>query len=197
MKNYKHHFSKILKIHFPDNAISMESEIERQFDLLQRDVHFSKSSTNPVDRRMEIAAYFLATIQVLDREKLDFSTIRNVVIEIAREAVRPKNRFQAFLKRLPARLVDTFAGKILLKIFARKVSRLAHPDGFKVSVLTRKEETLGFGYGFDILECGICKLFQKHDYQRFTFILCEVDFITSGLAGLKLVRSGTIASGAK
>lgn len=48
--------------------------------------------------------------------------------------------------------------KILTKHFPQK----GHPDGFRVNMLTDKAETLGFGYGFDIMECGICKLFKKH-----------------------------------
>ncbi|MDB5014511.1 MAG: hypothetical protein JWQ25_2713, partial [Daejeonella sp.] len=43
---------------------------------------------------------------------------------------------------------------------------------------------------------GICKLFNKHNYQKYSAILCEVDEITSALAGLELIRKGTIARGA-
>ncbi|WP_373549566.1 L-2-amino-thiazoline-4-carboxylic acid hydrolase [Haliscomenobacter sp.] len=74
---------------------------------------------------------------------------------------------------------------------------MGHPDGFLANIITDKAETYGFGYGVDILECGICKLFKKHNYQRYASILCEVDEITSKLAGLQLIRSGTIANGAK
>lgn len=42
----------------------------------------------------------------------------------------------------------------------------------------------------------ICKLFQKHGAGRYAAILCEVDKLTSSLAGLELIRSGTIANGA-
>ena len=64
------------------------------------------------------------------------------------------------------------------------------------SIIRGKDETYGLGYGIDIVECGICKLFQKHNYQQYASILCEVDEITSSLAGLQLIRTGTIASGA-
>jgi hypothetical protein len=47
-----------------------------------------------------------------------------------------------------------------------------------------------------MIECGICKLFEKHNYGKYTSIPCEVDELTSGLAGLKLIRNGTIALGA-
>lgn len=66
-----------------------------------------------------------------------------------------------------------------------------------VKIITDKKETFGLGYGVDILEYGVCKLFKKHKYEKYSSILCEVDEITSHLAGLKLIRTGTIALGAK
>jgi hypothetical protein len=39
--------------------------------------------------------------------------------------------------------------------------------GFIATIITDKKETLGLGYGVDILECGICKLFNKHNYQKY------------------------------
>ncbi|MFI5156145.1 MAG: L-2-amino-thiazoline-4-carboxylic acid hydrolase [Chitinophagales bacterium] len=35
------------------------------------------------------------------------------------------------------------------------------------------------------------------DSKKYASILCEVDKVTSGLAGLDLIRTGTIALGAK
>ena len=111
--------------------------------------------------------------------------------------MRPKNKLQQFLKRLPAKLTNTWLTKLFLKSLGKKVSRKAHEDGFVAKIITDKNETFGFGYGFDILECGICKLFKKYKYEKYSSILCEVDEITSSLAGLKLIRTGTIALGAK
>ena len=47
------------------------------------------------------------------------------------------------------------------------------------------------------IECGICKLFQKHNAGKYASILCEVDKVTSNLAGLELIRNSTIAYGAE
>ena len=80
---------------------------------------------------------------------------------------------------------------------AKILSQLVKACGVKANLITSKEETLGFGYGVDILECGICKLFKRYQYERFTPLLCEVDHITSSLAGLTLKRTGTIALGAQ
>ena len=79
----------------------------------------------------------------------------------------------------------------------KKVSKNSNQDGFIANIITGKNDTYGFGYGIDILQCGICKLFHKHNYGKYSSILCEVDELTSALAGLKLIRTGTIAMGAK
>ncbi|HEY1053826.1 MAG TPA: L-2-amino-thiazoline-4-carboxylic acid hydrolase, partial [Emticicia sp.] len=70
------------------------------------------------------------------------------------------------------------------------------PDGFVAHIITNKKETNGLGYGVDIIECGICKLFKKHNYQKYVSILCEVDKYTTNLAGLSMIRTDTIANGA-
>lgn len=197
MANYKKTFYFVLIKYFPNEQKTLESKINAAFELMEKDVSFAKTSPNPVDRRMEIAAYFLSTIKILDEKSIDYETIRKIIIEIAEEYVRPKNHFQAFLKKLPAKLVNTFLGKWLVNYLKNKAKIQTNQMGFRVNFITEKEETLGLGYGFDILECGICKLFKRYNYEKYNSILCEVDNITSNLAGLRLIRTGTIANGAK
>jgi len=98
---------------------------------------------------------------------------------------------------MPAKLANTWLATVFLKKFNKRVSKNSNPGGFIANIITDKQETLGLGYGVDIIECGICKLFKKHNYQKYSSILCEVDAITAELAGLKLIRNGTIALGAK
>jgi hypothetical protein len=76
------------------------TEITSVFDVVKNDIQFSYTSINPMDKRMEIAAYFLAAIKVLDKEGESFEKIRKLIIEIAKESVQPKNKFQSFLKKL-------------------------------------------------------------------------------------------------
>lgn len=172
-------------------------EIESEFTALEEAVRFARSSKNPMDRRLEISAYFLALVKVLDKRGTNYEKIREISLEIARDYVRPKNWIHAKLKRLPVKLIGTKISAFLLKYLDLKLSVRGHPDGFVSRVITDKNETYGLGYGVDILECGICKLFTKQGYGQFSSILCEVDYITSNLAGLELVRSGTIANGAQ
>lgn len=172
-------------------------EIEDEYIHLEKDISCAASSKNPLDKRLVISACYLALIKVLDQHGQPYESIREICLEIAEDYVRPKNRLEAFMKRIPAVLIRTKVFQIIMEYMDRRIRGREHPEGFVSRILTDKQETYGLGYGVDILECGICKLFAKHHYDRFAPILCEVDFITTKLAGLKLVRSGTIANGAE
>lgn len=196
MKDYRPYFLKAIKHHFPDTQESINHSTESEYDLLKNDIAFASTSKNPMDRRIDFSGYFLSLIKVLDKQGESFEKIRAVCLEVATDFVQPKNGFQAWLKKLPVKIVGSGFAKPIVKAFGKRVGRLGHPDGFVATILTDKNDTLGLGFGVDILECDICKLYQKHNYKRFASILCEVDHITTSLAGLDMTRTGTIANGA-
>jgi hypothetical protein len=197
MANYKKYFIAALEQHFPDRVDTLAANVERHYAVIAVDTKFAATSKNPIDKRLDFCSYFLALIKALDDEGQSFQTIRKICLEVVTEYVRPKNRIQRVAKRLPPKLLNTWLSNLLIKLFHRRVSQNSNPDGFVANIITDKRDTFGLGYGIDILECGICKLFSKHNYQKYSSILCEVDEITSNLAGLKLIRTGTIALGAK
>ena len=197
MANYRKYFVAGIKKNFPVQSNTIVTRADLHYKIISADTSFAASSTNPIDKRLDFSAYFLALIKTLDEQGEKFETTRKICLEIVTEYVRPKNKLQQLLKKLPAKLINTKLATYLLKVFNKRVSRNSNPEGFIANIITDKKETLGLGYGVDILECGICKLFNKHNYQKYSSILCEVDHITSDLAGLKLVRNGTIALGAK
>lgn len=197
MKAYKKYFHNALKTHFPQAFSQMIAELETHYQHISLDSSFAATSSNPIDRRLDFSAYFLALIQTLDEQGEPFERIRTICLEVVIDYVKPKNQLQTLLKKMPVRLMNTWFGQYLIKSLQRKAGKLGHPDGFLANIITDKAETYGLGYGVDILECGICKLFKKHNYQQYSSILCEVDEVTSNLAGLQMIRSGTIANGAK
>lgn len=194
--NFKKYFKHILIKRFPESYGCLLLDIDHKYYQISIDINFSKTSKNPLDKRLDLMAYFLATIQSLQGNKVDPEQIKNICIEVATLYVKPKNRLHKWLKKLPPKLINTHLASIFLKILDKKISHKSHDDGFLAKVIMDKQATYGFGYGIDILECGICKLFNKHDAGKFTPILCEVDKITSSLADLELIREGTIANGA-
>jgi hypothetical protein len=196
MDNFKKYFLQAIRKNYPKKSTELITETENHFSHISKDTRFAATSKNPIDRRLDFSAYFLALVQTLDERGESFERIREICLEIVIEYVKPKNKFQQFLKKLPPKMIGTGVADILLKAFSKKVGQNDNPEGFIANIITDKNETYGFGYGVDIIECGICKLFKKHQYEKYASILCEVDKVTSGLAGLELIRTGTIANGA-
>jgi hypothetical protein len=196
MKAYRKYFTKSLEQNFPHEYDKIQKTLDRHYQYISIDTRFASMSANPIDRRLDFSAYFLALIKTLDERGESFEFIRARCLEIVTDYVKPKNKFQEFKKRLFPKLTNTWLGQSLIRAFQKRVSTNSNPDGFIANIITDKQETLGLGYGIDIIECGICKLFRKHQYQKYVSILCEVDKITSGLAGLELIRTGTLANGA-
>jgi hypothetical protein len=192
--NFRKYFKQVLENHYPDTFKKLIEAIEIKNNGLAVVTKFALKSTNPLDKRLPFSAYFLAMIQVLEEENLSFEKIREYCLEVAIAYVAPKNRIHKWYNLLLPKLINSPFAKPFIRKMNRKVSVLNNPNGFRANVLTSKTETLGFGYGIDILECGICKLFKNHEAQKYSSILCEVDKLTSSFAGLELVRTGTIAN---
>lgn len=197
MKGYRKYFVNGARENFAASADAIINETDQNFNSISADTSFAAKSSNPLDRRLDFAAYFLAFIKVLDKKGESFETIRNISLDIVLDYVKPKNKFQQLLKKLPAKIIPSKLGSLFLKKFNNRVSKNPNPNGFIANIISDKKETFGLGYGVDIIECGICKLFHKHNFQKYASILCEVDAVTADLAGLQMIRSGTIALGAR
>jgi len=190
------YFHNELRRRYPAEHARLCAEMEARHRLIAPDVAFARSSSNPVDRRLDFCAHFLAMIQALEKQGERFESIREICLAVTLEYVRPKNAWQAWLKRLPARLLGTSIQRVFVPFLRSKASKKGHNDGFLVQIVTDPEQTHGLGFGIDIVECGVVKLFQKHGAAHYVPILCEVDEHTSAMAGLRLFRGGTLAGGA-
>lgn len=193
---FKKYFTDAIEQHDATRSELMIKQLDARFISIAKDVEFAKTSPNPMDKRLEFIGYFLAFIQTLEAFEYEYERIRQISLEVAYEYVKPKNKFQAWLKRLPMKFVNFAFAKSLLNRLNGKLIRRGHEDGFVAEIITDKAQTLGIGYGINILECGVCKLFNKHGASNYTSILCDVDKITTSFAGLEMVISGTISRGA-
>lgn len=196
MRPVKKYIALSVLKHFPDRTGEILTGVHREYDLIAPDIRFAATSTNPLDKRLDVCAWVLALIKTLDAMALDYDAIRAVCRDVAIAYVQPHNALQRFMKKLPARLAGTRLAAWLFDKWRDRFMTPGHPDGFAAEILTDPKQTHGLGFGFNILECGVCKLFHRHQMDNYTFILCEVDEITSGLAGLSLIRTGTLAQGA-
>ena len=190
-------FKKSLEKHFSQQSLVLLNEIGERYKVLSADTRFASTSSNPIDKRLDFSAYFLALIQTLENRNHSYEEIKSICMEVTIDYVSPRNGLQKWLKRLPAKFIGSPMAKPFLKILHNKIVNKGNPDGFRAGIITDKKETYNLGYGIDIFECGICKLFQKHNAGKYASILCEVDKVTSNLAGLELIRNSTIAYGAE
>lgn len=197
MRDYRKVFADSIRRNYPVNARMILERTESRYFAIRPDVAFAAHSSNPIDRRLDVTAYFLALMKALNEHGESFETIRKVCLETATDLVSPRNPWQRFIKRLPVKLIGTWLGTAIITSLKNKGAVRGHPDGFVARIITDKDQTFGLGYGVDILECGICKLYKKHGYEKYVPILCEVDKITTSLAGLVMIRNGTIALGAE
>ncbi|WP_336515980.1 L-2-amino-thiazoline-4-carboxylic acid hydrolase [Pollutibacter soli] len=196
MHDYRPYFYDEINKVYPGMASAIIQATDDQYTTLLPDISFISYSGNPIDKRLDFSAYFLALIQVLEKEGEDFEKIRMVCLNITTEYVKPKSALQRWFKKWPSKIMNTKFASWFYQQFEKRISVNKSSEGFIAKVITDKDETYGMGFGIDILECGICKLFNKHNSRRYASILCEVDEITSAQAGLKLIRTGTIANGA-
>ena len=196
MKNYTQFFINSIRGKYPGSYKSIIQRVQNHYKEISTDTAFARTSRNPIDRRLDFCAYFLALIKTLHENGESFESIRATCLEIVIAYVQPSGKIQAAIKKWIPKLIGTWPGRRLIQIFHNRISVNENKEGFKANIITDKTSTYGLGYGIDIIECGICKLFKKHDYFGYASILCEVDEITSGLAGLTLIRTGTIANGA-
>ena len=197
MKGFKKYF--VLKINeaYPGLEESIMTGTEENFKFISKDTAFARRSGNPLDKRLDFCAYFLSLIKTLDAKGESFENIRKVCLDITIAMVTPKSKIKVFLNQIFPKIINTWLGQKIISQLQKKVRSNKNPGGFVADIITDKEQTFGLGYGVDILECGICKLFKQYGSFQYAAILCEVDEITSRFAGLELIRNGTIANGAK
>jgi hypothetical protein len=193
---FRRHFRDELQRYYGGSVDEILIRIDARHEAIRPEIAFARTSSNPIDRRLEFCGYFLAAILEMEARGANFDQVRAVCVAVAESYVRPANNWQRWLKKLPGRLIGTPFRHVISRAVDYKMGKKGHPDGFLARVVTAPGETYGLGYGFDIVECGICTLFGRHNAAHYVPILCEVDRLTSALAGLELVRQGTIATGA-
>jgi hypothetical protein len=69
---------------------------------------------------LEIAAYFLATIEVLHQAGESFENIRTVLFELVNDYVRPKYYLHRLLKNFRPKLIETRVGIVLIQQLAKR-----------------------------------------------------------------------------
>ena len=143
MDSFKKYFIKAVEHNYPVSSDKIMADTDAYYKTISIDTRFAKTSANPIDKRLDFCSYFLALIKTFDEQGENFEMIRKVCLEVVTDYVQPKNKIQALLKGLPAKLTNTWFGNIIIKAFNKKVSQRSHPDGFLANIITNKEFFVG------------------------------------------------------
>lgn len=157
---YQQFFSSALKSHYPDVFAELMVKVKANYTVIAPDIAFSRRSDNPLDRRLDFCACFLALIKTLDQRGEPYEKIKRVSLEVVTDYVTPKNNFGRWLKRLPSKLIGTAFWNALIRMLAKKIEKNRHPQGFIAKVILANDQTYGLGYGVDIVECGVMQAVQ-------------------------------------
>ena len=131
MANYRKYFLAGIKKNFSGHSDTIITIVDAHYKIISADTSFAASSANPIDKRLDFSTYFLALIKTLDEQGEKFETTRKICLEIVTEYVKPKNKLQQLLKKLPVKLINTIPAKFFLKRFNKRVCRNSNPGGFR------------------------------------------------------------------
>ena len=80
--------------------------------------------------------------------------------------------------------------------FRRKWARETHEKKYRNDwVVNVLEKTPDYEFGFDYLECGVCKLGRDEACPELARYLCRLDYMTTDMMGVHLERTMTLAEG--
>src|SRR5687767_1766423 len=80
--NFTRYFQKALEKHFPQEATALLKEVDERFKVLSNDTRFASKSSNPIDKRLDFSAYFLALIQTLEIRNHSYEEIKSICLEV-------------------------------------------------------------------------------------------------------------------
>ena len=69
-----------------------------------------------------------------------------------------------------------------------------YPNDWVVDVIEKTED---FQFGFDYLQCGVCKLCRDEGCPELARYLCSLDYMLTELIGIRLKRTQVLAEGAE
>jgi len=109
---------------------------------------------------------------------------------------------RAFLRAYPAFLTRLFGNMNFSRLYLSRLRKRAieshqrkNPDDYVFNFVEGNGQT--FDYGVDYLECASCKFLAKQGASELAPYLCPVDILYSKSLGWGLMRTMTLAEGAK
>src|SRR5690554_7409970 len=95
MNDYRKYFTSFIRSHYPEEGERLIARTDHHYRIISKDVLFAKTSKNPIDRRLDFSAYFLALIKTLDEITSSLAGLQLIRTDtIARGAEKCDFRFK-------------------------------------------------------------------------------------------------------
>ena len=142
---------------------------------------------NPHTQFIIAAALFLALYRVLKAHGRSADEVGTLIFE----AVTKYSSQLGATVRLFAPIQRKLFGDQVARRLALVSQQRRYPNDF-VCVYVEGDGA-SFDYGFDYLECGICKFFHTQKADEFAQYMCRLDYPYAEAMGSELIRTSTIA----
>jgi hypothetical protein len=179
----------ILTTHYgKDERIVVLKETRHELDALIPQLPDTGGWRNPHTQFIVSAAFFLALYRALKAHGQSVDEVGTLI----HEAVK-----KMYSSRLGAtiRLFSSIQRKLFGDQAARRLASVSqqrrYPNDFVCVFVEGDGES--FDYGFDYLECWICKFFHAQKVDEFAQYMCQLDYPYAEAMGTKLIRTSTIA----
>ena len=146
---------------------------------------------NPLTTNLVACSWFLALYRVLQPRGLSDDEIGDLVYRVAEEWVKSSPRWLGRMQRF---LIKTPLLRIMFGWISRQTQQQKYPGDFVVQFVPG--DGRNFDFGLDFTGCAIHKFFQAEGAGHFAKYMCRIDYLTTSLKGIELIRTGTIANGA-
>ena len=140
-------------------------------------------SNNRLFSSYGLAAYFIAMNRCTD-----LSPEQNIAI--LEKRMRNSRLVKAFLGDSKGYFSDKHMQS--RREWSRQTHEHTYPNDWVVDVV---EKTDDFEFGFNYLECGVCKLCRDENCFELAKYLCSLDYMLVEIVGIRLTRTKTLAEG--
>lgn len=195
MKNFKKIKKSSLFLfeeYYGKNEISLiADEIEAEFEKLLPDLPFIGGKENWTSYALIGSAQVLAMIIILKNRGESREKIGEILYKLMDNLVSSLNPILKFLAR---KMLFSKKRMRVLKNSSINAKEKEYPEDWVYEFIQGKDDY--FKYGYNILECGICKYYKKMGYEEYVPYLCLTDFAKYKALNIRVERTQTIGNGA-
>jgi hypothetical protein len=183
-------FRRALMTRFPaDEVEHIIPQMQDEFRRLLPRLPYIGGKQNPLTTNLVACSWFLALYRVLQPRGLSDDEIGDLVYRVAEEWVKSSPRW---LGRLQCLLVKTPFLRLVFGRISRQSQQRKYPGDFVVHFVPG--DGRHFDFGLDFTGCAIHKFFQAEQAGHFAKYMWRIDYLTTSLKGIELIRTGTIAN---